>query len=89
MLKLADNPPILTPDVESLTDLDGTWWVAHTKTHFEKSFAWDLYSRGIGYFLPMREYVNRSPIRRCCHREPWPNNPSSLLMVWQGLTDQG
>jgi len=57
MLKLTDNPPILTPDVESLTDLDGTWWVAYTKTHFEKSFAWDLYSRGIGYFLPMCEYV--------------------------------
>ena len=56
-MKLSDNPPILTPDVESLADLDGTWWVAYTKPHFEKSFAWDLNSRGIGYFLPMREYV--------------------------------
>ena len=57
MLKLTDNPPILIPDVESLSGLDGTWWVACTRPHFEKSFAWDLNSRGIGYFLPMCEYV--------------------------------
>ena len=57
MLKLIDNPPISAPDVESLADLDGTWWVAHTKPRFEKSFAWDLNRRGVGYFLPMCEYV--------------------------------
>jgi len=57
MLKLIDNPPILAPDAESLADLDGTWWVAHTKPRFEKSFAWDLNRRGVGYFLPMCEYV--------------------------------
>lgn len=57
MVKFTDNPPILTPGVESLADLDGTWWVAYTRPHFEKSFAWVLSSRGIGYFLPMREYV--------------------------------
>ena len=57
MLKFTDNPPILTPGVESLADLDGTWWMAHTRPHFEKAFAWNLNSRGIGYFLPMCEYV--------------------------------
>ena len=31
MLKLSDNPAILTPEVQSLTELSGTWWVAHTK----------------------------------------------------------
>ena len=57
MLKLTDNPPILISDVESLSGLDGTWWVACTRPHFEKSFAWEMNSRGIGYFLPMCEYV--------------------------------
>ena len=57
MLKFTDNPPIMNPGIESIADLDGTWWVAHTKSHFEKSFVGDLNSRGIGYFLPMSEYV--------------------------------
>ncbi len=54
---LTDNPSILTPDVQSVTELTGTWWVARTKSRFEKVFAWDLCNRGIGYFLPMREKV--------------------------------
>ena len=58
MLKLTENPAVLAPDVESLADLEGTWWVAYTKANFEKSFAWDLNSRGIGYFLPMYEYTD-------------------------------
>jgi len=57
VLKLTDNPPMCTPDVASLADLAGTWWAAYTKARFEKAFAWDLLSRGIGYFLPMREKV--------------------------------
>ena len=57
MLKLSQNPAILTPQVESLTELAGTWWVAYTKPRFEKAFARDLCSHGIGYFLPMREKV--------------------------------
>lgn len=55
MLKLSENPAILTPQVQSLTELTGTWWVAYTKSRFEKAFAWDLSDHGIGYFLPMRE----------------------------------
>ena len=31
MLRLSDNPTILTPKVESLTELSGAWWVTHTK----------------------------------------------------------
>jgi hypothetical protein len=57
MLKLSENPAILTPDVRSLSELKGTWRVAYTKARFEKVFAWDLLSHGIGYFLPMREKV--------------------------------
>ena len=55
MLKLADNPPLLSSGVQSITDLSGRWWVAHTKSRFEKAFAWDLAARNIGYFLPLIE----------------------------------
>jgi transcription antitermination factor NusG len=57
MLRLSDNPAILTPEAQSLTELNGTWWVAHTKARFEKAFAWDMFNHGIGYFLPMREKI--------------------------------
>lgn len=57
MLTLSENPSILTPDVKSLTELRGTWWLAYTRPRFEKAFAWDLYSHGIGYFLPMYEKI--------------------------------
>jgi len=57
MLKLSDNPAILTPEVNSVTELTGIWWVAHTKPRFEKVFAWDMLNHGIGYFLPLREKI--------------------------------
>lgn len=57
MLKLADNPPILKPEISSIEELEGTWWVAHTKAKAEKKFAWEMYNRGIGYFLPMQKKV--------------------------------
>ncbi len=52
---MCENPAVLTPQVKSLTELSGTWWVAYTKSRFEKAFAWDMSNQGIGYFLPMRE----------------------------------
>jgi transcription termination/antitermination protein NusG len=53
MLALAENPPILPSYAQSLSQLQGPWWVGHTKSRFEKAFAFDLMARGIGYFLPM------------------------------------
>jgi len=64
MLKLADNPPLLSPSVESVADLPGRWWVAHTRARQEKALAWDLLGRGIGYFLPMSECVTYSGGRK-------------------------
>lgn len=64
MLKLSENPPILSPSVETLTELTGRWWVAHTRARCEKAFAWDLLRRGIGHFLPMVEQVRISGGRR-------------------------
>ena len=60
MLKIADNPPVLFPDNGGLAELPGRWWVAHTKSRFEKAFAKDLLGHGIGYFLPMIEEVRVS-----------------------------
>ena len=57
MLKLSENPSILSPGFDSVADFCGTWWIARTKAKFEKAFAWDLHNRDIGYFLPMRENV--------------------------------
>src|SRR5688500_18328930 len=64
MLKLADNPPVLSPWVARLRDLAGRWWVAHTKARFEKAFAWDLVNLGIGHFLPMVDRVRISGGKR-------------------------
>jgi transcription antitermination factor NusG len=53
MLKRSENPPMLTPSHATLAELGGCWWVAHTRSRFEKAFAWDLLHHGTGYFLPM------------------------------------
>lgn len=81
MIKFTDNPPILTPGFESLADIDGTWWVAYTKAHSEKAFAWNLNSRGIGYFLPMCEYVIFSGGRN--RRGMKLLFPSYVFFLWQ------
>lgn len=60
MLKLSDNPPILGPAAKGVTDFTGRWWVAHTRARCEKALAWDLYRRGIGYFLPLVERITVS-----------------------------
>jgi transcriptional antiterminator NusG len=70
MLKVSDNPPQLTPSVESLTELSGRWWIAHTRARFEKAFAWDLLRRDIGYFLPLVEKVYMSGGRKRRVRTP-------------------
>lgn len=64
MLKLSNNPPMCPPDANSLAELPGRWWVAHTRSRFEKSFAWDLLRRGIGYFLPMTQRTRLSGGRK-------------------------
>jgi transcriptional antiterminator RfaH len=61
VLKLSDNPPALSlGQATSLSELPGTWWVAHTKARFEKAFAFDLLARDIHYFLPYMERVRFS-----------------------------
>jgi transcription antitermination factor NusG len=49
---------------EGPAGLAGPWWVARTKSRFEKAFAGDLAARGIAYFLPMIERVTFSGGRK-------------------------
>jgi transcription antitermination factor NusG len=60
MLKLTDNPPVLYPRAGSLAEWPGRWWVAHTKSRFEKAFAHELLARDIRFFLPMLPRVTIS-----------------------------
>ena len=53
MLKEADNPPVMPPDVDGPSALTGPWWIAHTKARAERALAWDLLRQRIGYFLPL------------------------------------
>jgi transcription antitermination factor NusG len=64
MLKLSENPPIISPGVLSLREMTGRWWVGHTRSRFEKAFAHDLLEREIGYFLPMVQRVRLSGGRK-------------------------
>ena len=59
MLKLSENPPIIWPEVKSLRDFTGLWWVAHTKSRNEKALAQDLIRKDISYFLPMSWKIRR------------------------------
>lgn len=59
MLKVSENPPVIWPDVKSIRDFTGLWWVAHTKSRNEKALAHDLTAKNISYFLPMTWRVHR------------------------------
>jgi transcription antitermination factor NusG len=63
LLKAEDNPPIVWPEVNSICDFTGQWWVAHTKSRNEKALAHDLILRNVSYFLPMSWKVRRSSRR--------------------------
>ncbi|OHB60618.1 MAG: hypothetical protein A2168_00310 [Planctomycetes bacterium RBG_13_50_24] len=59
MLKESENPPIVWPEVESIRDFTGQWWVAHTRSRNEKALAHDLIRKEVCYFLPMSWRVRR------------------------------
>ena len=59
MLKPSENPPINWPEVKSIRDFTGLWWVAHTRSRNEKALAQDLINKDISYFLPMSWKVRR------------------------------
>jgi transcriptional antiterminator RfaH len=63
VLKVSENPPLLWPEVESIQNFIGQWWVVHTKSRNEKALAHDLIRRNISYFLPMTWKVRRKSRR--------------------------
>ena len=63
MLKVSENPPIIWPQVESIRDFVGQWWVVHTRSRNEKALAHDLISKDISYFLPMSWKIRRKSRR--------------------------
>lgn len=60
MLKPSDNPPIIYPEDALGEAQHGQWWVGHTKSRFEKAFAWEMHKRQVPFFLPMVERVTIS-----------------------------
>ncbi|MFZ2146794.1 MAG: transcription termination/antitermination NusG family protein [Sedimentisphaerales bacterium] len=64
MLKVSENPPIVWPEVESIRDFAGRWWVAHTRSRNEKALAHDLINKNISYFLPMSWKIRRRSRRK-------------------------
>jgi len=64
LLKVSENPPIIWPEAESISDFQGEWWVAHTKSRNEKALAHDLIRKNMCYFLPMSWKVRRKSRRK-------------------------
>lgn len=64
LLRSMENPPALWPQNSDIQLLAGHWRVAHTKSRFEKAFAWDLIEQGISYFLPLVKKTRMSAGRK-------------------------
>lgn len=64
MLKFNDNPPVRPSDVASIGEIDGDWYVAHTKARNEKIFAWELLRKNVAHFFPMVEKLTFSGGRK-------------------------
>ncbi len=64
MLKVSENPSMLPLGLQSVSELSGNWWVAHTKARNEKALARDLSDAGIGYYLPLVKRTTFSGGRR-------------------------
>lgn len=57
-------PPIMRRSGLAIGQLDGLWWLLHTRARNEKALAWDLNDRGIDYFLPLVRSSRRYGRRR-------------------------
>lgn len=55
MIAIHKNPPVVSPPYGTVRELDGPWWVAHTRSRHEKALAMDLLALRVSYFLPMVE----------------------------------
>jgi transcription antitermination factor NusG len=60
VLAIADNPPQLSPGVDSIADLRGRWFIAHTRAKMERMLVRHLAQHDVGYYLPLLERVTIS-----------------------------
>lgn len=65
------NPPSLSPRVQSVDEMTGTWWVAQTRPQYEKKLARELQARGVDYFLPLVSYRKVLAGKRRVIVSPW------------------
>ena len=79
MIALDKNPPVVSPPGTCVSELVGSWWVAHTRSRHEKALACDLTSASIPYFLPMVEHT--LVIRKRRFRGKLPLFPGYLFFV--------
>ena len=64
MLKTEDNPPMLFPEGATISEIEGPWWVSHTKSRNEKALAWWLNKHDVAYFLPLSAKLHHSRGRK-------------------------
>lgn len=48
-----EAPPALSPRAASVAELRGVWDIVCVRPRHEKSLAWKLLDRGVGYFVPI------------------------------------
>ena len=58
-LKASENPPLIWPEHKVISEIQGNWFVAHTKSRNEKAMAWQLLQNNVPYFLPMSQKVTK------------------------------
>lgn len=68
------DPPPMTMGGAPIAGWEGVWYIAHTKSRFEKALAWDLHRQGVKYFLPIEAVISlKGGKRREIHRVVFPS----------------
>ncbi|MCC6493147.1 MAG: hypothetical protein IT424_09005 [Pirellulales bacterium] len=79
MIRLEDNPPVVSPASALEAGSDLLWTAVYCKPRQEKALAWELHQRNIPYFLPMVLRETSSGGRR--RRNLYPLFPSYLFIA--------
>jgi hypothetical protein len=58
-MTITQTPPPLCPPHQRIADVIGPWFVVELLARHEKSLAWELHERGVGYYLPMARRIRR------------------------------
>jgi hypothetical protein len=58
-MTITQTPPSLCPPHQRIAEVLGPWFVLEVLQRHEKSLAWELSERGIGYYLPLAQRIRR------------------------------